>query len=745
MRSLAASTVKDADPADLLIERVGQVILDAGPTDRDSYYYRLLLNPMHAGMNTVNAKQRVVIVAAKLRHAAADPAGKWMAVDISRLTTDLDDSDQHFAIIAAHYLARMLLRARELAVPSRELLDRVGRIPGEIGERLTCRVLALAEDIPLDEKIDHVTRRLASQTATGDDKDLIDAVFAADPDPSLLPAWTDALGVPTPPSGDPTRPPQDWRKAWRWSAILPEHLLTAWHEQINAVRDLSGPFDTSCFSVRLPRSWGASEQTPYAAADLSSMTTLEAARMIAAWRPPPEGDNPMITARALARTLRTVITAAPRPWAADAVAVVDALREPIYVLEYLRALTESVNEVGDRAEQIIVAVQLAQTERWIPSVLSNDRSDYEPDWNSLDETTIEPVAKLAYHNAPFADKLDIAWSWALATVDTEQTEATTTLDAAVGRAIASTRGRGFQAVLALAAWEYRNAPVIRAQFIEILDTLIEVQGQAGQEYRVILAHQRPLLEHMVPDWLDRQVEILFRGDSGPDTVDLTLESASGTPWLRRTLREEIIAAALRGTENAIVNMLIGALNRESGYDINSIITALRSHPTALFEAAGQMAELVQDTTADDPVLGIAVDFWGALLDADRNTVPDRVLRACGRWSYVEGLSDSVWSSLTLRTLERTAGVIDFAIEVADRSKSVPVPSTSTKILLLLQNHGDPWKHHHIAGTAVDALRTLSATRPDENFHALRAKVIQLGYDDAAYVTPYEDPHFDETE
>ncbi|MFD3912754.1 hypothetical protein [Streptomyces sp. NPDC058603] len=98
---------------------------------------------------------------------------------------------------------------------------------------------------------------------------------------------------------------------------------------------------------------------------------------------------------------------------------------------------------------------------------------------------------------------------------------------------------------------------------------------------------------------------------------------------------------------------------------------------------------------------------------------------------LEAVHDRTWSSLTAQTLITTEGVIDYAIEVADRCETVPIPGASTRILLLLQGRGELWEQHHIGRVALNALRTLSAGRPDENFSALRTRLIELGYDEAA--------------
>ncbi|MFD4814836.1 hypothetical protein, partial [Streptomyces sp. NPDC058418] len=202
-----------------------------------------------------------------------------------------------------------------------------------------------------------------------------------------------------------------------------------------------------------------------------------------------------------------------------------------------------------------------------------------------------------------------------------------------------------------------------------------------------------------------------------------------------TLRDDIIAAALRGAENAVASLLTGTLEGQRGYDIDTIITALREEPAVLSKAAEDMAFLVQDSPTDAPQMALAVQFWQALLDARRDVVPVEVLRCTGRWAFVTGLPDRTWSSLTAETLITTEGVIDYAIEVADRCETVPIPGASTRILLLLQGRGELWEQHHIGRVALNALRTLSASRPDENFSALRTRLIELGYDEAADLNP----------
>lgn len=91
-----------------------------------------------------------------------------------------------------------------------------------------------------------------------------------------------------------------------------------------------------------------------------------------------------------------------------------------------------------------------------------------------------------------------------------------------------------------------------------------------------------------------------------------------------------------------------------------------------------MAHLVQKCPTDAPELNTAVQFWRALLDANRDVVPVDVLRCAERWAFVTGLPDTVWAPLMLRTLTLTNGASDYAMEVADRCETVPIPEGSTK-------------------------------------------------------------------
>lgn len=131
-------------------------------------------------------------------------------------------------------------------------------------------------------------------------------------------------------------------------------------------------------------------------------------------------------------------------------------------------------------------------------------------------------------------------------------------------------------------------------------------------------------------WLDQHVDLLFRdSESGSGAIDLAISYVGATPWLHRTLRNELIDAALRGTPHAVAALLAGMLNQETGYDVDSIIAVLRKNMDVLGRVAAEAAQLVQDAPEGASVLDAAVDFWKALLDAHRRVVPTEVVPSSG--------------------------------------------------------------------------------------------------------------------
>jgi len=736
--TLAVGVVRQADPADSVVAQVADAVLAGKRSGRDDYHVRVVLDQLCAGIETDNAVARTRMMAAKVRRAAAEPDTRFIALDIAALTADLDDEYQYLVIVA-HYLARLLARAAQLGVSTAELLDWTGQIPGEIGERITCRILADTSDVPLRDKISHVALRLASPTVTGDDRDLVDSILSANPEPGLLAVWVEALSTPSPaPADSHATPPRDWARAWRWSLVLPADLLTDWQDPIARVTERYGPPSPQTLDRRSTLPLVLTGQSAYREDQLSGLPVLQAADLVASWRPDAASDRDLVGARELARTLQAVVKNDPDRWSTDAVTVVRALREPVYVLHYFNALIEQAAQTAPRGSLLLDAATLARTARWEPTILGRDDFDFEPDWHNVDTATVDLAAALANNDADLTGHLDAVWTWAGDLVDltADANSRTSAFEGhdALTRAINTPGGRGLQAALALAGWELRHYGTVQPRLASLLDEVVRVPGPVGMEYRAILAERRANLEAIAPDWLETNAATLFSDDdTGRETFDLTLKYGRPTPWFYRHFSKDLFTAARRDAENAVALLLLAMLHHETGYTIDAVITGLRGHTTALATSVNEVAFLVQSCIADDPYLAAAIEFWQALLDAGRRVVPPEALRSSGRWAFVTALPDQTWERLTLKTLELTNGTIDMPIEVADRCKNMQPSDRSNRIIFLMLGKGEPWEQHYVAQAGIETLKSVAADQLSlgENFRRLQTRLIQLGYHEAA--------------
>ncbi|MEO9236814.1 MAG: hypothetical protein ABI418_01855, partial [Jatrophihabitantaceae bacterium] len=611
-------------------------------------------------------------------------------------------------------------------------------------ERITCQLLSGAADVPLQDKIDHIALRLRSSTATGDDRDLIDNILASNPTPDQLDVWTASLGDPSPApevAEGAQSIPNDWARAWRWSLVLPPNTLTGWREQIVCVTAQHGEPSATALETRLERVSISSGQSPHSTEALAALPPIAAAALIASWRPDERSGWNLVSARELARTLETVVKADPIGWTEDPTSIVTTLREPVYVLHYLQALTELAGGLTERAPAILDAARLVRLTRWELAPIGSDDYDFEPRWDGVDTAIVDLVAALANRQGQLGSNLDDAWAWALGPttdvpVDDDLNDPLGEGDA-LNSAINRPWGRALEAVLALAAWEFRNLGTIRPAFEETLDRLISVPGSVGIEYRAILASKRPLLEGIARSWLDsRAGVVLFSSDAiGRATFDLTLKWSRPTSWFLGKFRTELVAAARRGAAHATAWMLVGALQDEPGYGFTGILTDLRGDIKALRTAAAEMALLVQDADPASSALAAAVTYWRAMLDADRQVAPVGVPDALGRWVFATGVDEAVWMELMHRTLELTEGLIDYPSEVADRCKAAPPSELTLAALLLLLGRGEPWERDYVEGSALDALRLAASQTVEYNLAPLRTRLIELGRHEATEHRP----------
>lgn len=740
---IAMSAAEQVDVTDPIHFAVANAVIGNEPRHDHSHRTETVLKRLVDGLTADNVEERFGLIAAKVRRLASEGQAHYVFIDIAALPVEGTDAWEPL-LQAAQCLAAVMPKARRLGMTGPSLLQHVETIPGELGERLTCQVLAGAADLDRDTKLSHLATRFASETATGDDKALIDDLLPLeDTDAERL---RRAFGSPSPgPAEDGSNPFGDnWPRAWRWSLVLPDAVLAGWESAISAVTEKHGTPDPSILTGRTPSSGAISGSSPISTDDLAKLDVLDAASLVAAWRP--SATDPWgVSARALARSLESVIKNAPEAWTQDPVAVVRTLSEPVYVDHYFRAIAASATKITTQAPALLRAVELARHEQWEPTVIGKDNFEYEPDWSVVDTVSVQLIDALADANADLT--ADLALCWKLATeLATELPQDLGTTDRYVdssnhddpfNRAINSTYGTGLQAVLALGGWEHRSAGSASDQLDAILSDVLAVDGSVGLELRSVVAASRPFVEAIAADWLAQHQDILFGDKLGQVTFDQTLKYSRPTKIFYDRSLDRLLDAARRGADHAVAWLLIAYLWDEPDFTLERILDGLARSETALIEAGHEIARLSSDVPADQAeITRRGITFWERLLTGDDPRIPASALRGLGRWALAQDLEQSRWLDLTQRTVALTGGSIDLAVEVAQRCRDAQPSPTGLRILDAMLGHGERWEQHHVEGVSVEALRKAAdAGLSDPSFERLREHLIQRGRHDATGVDP----------
>ena len=409
VRSLSVDTARAAPASDTVVLRIADAVLNhvGDLTDGDQYHATEILDHLQAGITIDNVADRARALAGKLRQLAGSDHARYVLLGTQALT---DDPGEHpeLLVLFAHHLAHILSKAGRWGVPTLEQVAWLGRMRGEPGARLRGHVLAGADDVPIADKLTHVMGRLTS-TMTAEDVVLVTDVLAHEPTTDDLAVWAEALGIPSiGPGLDGDRFPWDWIRTWGWAAVLPEQVVAGWRAAIDQVTESYGEPDPGELTRDPSPQWQFSyASSPYSVEHLSELPLLEAAALIAAWTPGPEGGWQAGGRLELARALAETVKADPAAWSADPGAVVAALSEPLYIEHYLRALTEHAADVVPHTQ--LVAIALAQ----IP--IAGAQADDEKRAN-MEGIVFDLVRALASKDADLSADLEDLWELALSAV-----------------------------------------------------------------------------------------------------------------------------------------------------------------------------------------------------------------------------------------------------------------------------------------------------------------------------------------
>lgn len=741
VQRIAVHIAKDADPSAPVQVTVADAVIANDTTSDASYQTRTMAKLLVDGLDAENARERLGLLALKLARLASGSSSRASPPGIAALNTPDDGDLRDELLILAERFTSAIGAWRNLDLPTLDLLKLVAPIPDEVGERVVCRVLAGASDVSRERKLSHLCVRIASGTATGDDRDLLTDLgdLVGGEIAQVATAFGQPLPAPDPDDHGYVELPRDWVRAWRWSMVLPPAALAGWETAIAAVTERHGIPGTDALRRRAPRFISGRPESPYTTEQLSELPPIEAAERVAAWRIEPETGAWGSSVYELGSALENAIAADLVSWTEDPVEIVTALREPAYIQRYLRVMENNAKALVGTINPIMEAVALIRTEPWTPAQLTRSEADPDLAWSALERPIVEMLAAFANAEADFGTHLDLAWEITDHLVrdlphelppqpETCDPEAH---DDAFGRAINRTYGQALETAVSLGWLGHRRDQATPPRFTKLLDWVLTVPGSVGADLRSVLAAFRPVLEHSAHEWLDLRHRDLFGGELGQVTFEATLKYPRPTAWLYENYRIRIAEAALAGVPNSVALPLIGYLWELDRFTISSILGSYESNVEVLRQTAEEIASLAQDLKAGDPMLARALAFWDGMLDGGGSTVPKAALAGAGRWAFIDAVPTDELLIRLDRTTDLTGGDIDLATEVADRCRDAQPSEPGLRILRRMQGHGEPWEKDHAGRVGLEALAIAAGHGLATEFNRLRDRLIELGFHDAA--------------
>jgi len=728
---LAVWAAEKANPSDEFVQLVADHVLNKAMGVGASAYLEPLLRSLVDGVNTDNYAARLKLLSYKLRSIPEGDYGRRYFNDLRRGGSISDRPDPHrhdWFDTLLHTLVESLRRAAE-RVDLRDLLDAISALPTDIGDRV--RAWLLANTSPAEPRylIAEVAHAIASRDPTGDDLHLIDRVVAECDPGEYATQWAEALGIP--PSASPLGSalaardvPREWLRAFEWSGLLPPSVTTAW---ATATAIMSGAYGEPSRvaleqQARVESGWA---QSPLSESDLAAMTTDDAARWIASWRPDPS--QWLVSARELGRTLEAVVKSDPTQWAGTPLKTAGLLRHPTYIHHYLQGLAAaSLDEVP--IDQLIDLILLVRTHPWEAVPLGHDAFNFDPDWRGSEEAGIDLIKSLADSDIGFGGRRDEVWSILQSDVE-RRNEPSRMLDGArdpLERAINRPCTRALETALSFMGHEYRTRGTVRPEAMDLLSAILRLEGRDGAEHRAILAPRIGFLRHIASDWVDEHCDELF-GMAAPAglgqlTVDLALRWGRPNSWLLEHFPDAVKDAVRRDVDDALAHYLVAMLWQLPQYSVEKAVDFLRS--ASKLSAAGEaLGHLLRSEDTSPEHARLAVQFWARAIDGGTA----ETLAGFGWLSDISAIDNDTWTDLTRRTLTATRGRIDWAHKVAERATTQP-PSTGALAILnqLVRGLADEWDLRSVTELAAQALGQAGHLADTPEYKRLRTTLLERG-------------------
>ena len=550
------------------------------------------------------------------------------------------------------------------------------------------------------------------------DTDRVEAMVAAVPSPptaSEVHEWLERSAVPA-----------EVISRWVWLELAAPDRAD-WAEVSAILANRYGPITREGFVEPPPQLESFVVTSPINVSELQGRDPMEVARIVSSWRRSPQEYR--VGSRELARTLQQVVESDAQAWNVEPVEYAAALREPIYIAHFLQGMAQAVPSLeSPRAGSLVEAIRLADSEPWEPNVLGSEDWDYDSDWDSCRDASVDLLEALAKTDVALGESYEFVWAF-LERLTRDTTRGSGILSESDPMTLAINRActRAFRALLNLAASRHRLEGVSDQRLPALLEWALSIEGSTGLQFRAVLAPWLPYLRQLLPEWVER-VETHVYSEAEPlglETLALAIRWSKPDRYILESQRPAVLELVRRREERALDHVFIAMLREMEGYDPIDLAQELdRLGPEYISAGGERCARLLREADIPENLVELGVRFWRAVLDAGG---PAERFRGFGWWADVHTLEDQVWRPLMLQTIREARGSLDWAEQVAERLLEQIDEDTLEALDWLISGVAEPWERGRIAQLATERAHDLQALADTDRFRALNRTLMMFGF------------------
>ena len=716
----------DLDPSDAMTTRFADLLFN--PWNWQYLYVPdQLADSFVVGANEHNCRERLELLCFKLK--STDPDDYTLMKLRGDLTGSVADLEKPRLQERVPVLVSCLVSLLEktwawLAVS--DVLDLLATLPEGLAERTRAWVLSQAPDVEVESLVSEIEDAVRNRYPTSDSLGMLDRALNMAVTETALKRWRGALGEAPPideteraTAGDETR--AEWNRKAMWAKLLPQNAVGSWGHAAKLLSPEPAA-DLREWLTQRRKVMAETSTSPFSSEELGALPPPQACEKIAAWRPRVHDweHDP----RQLGQMLRTIVHDNPAQWLQHPLDLVTRLRHPTYIGSYLRAVEANAAHYPDQAGALVDVVQFVHRQPWPAEVLSDERLDYDSDWNEAKRAGIDVIRAIVNADIDLGERADEVWSL-IESAARDRSEASPFLSEVDPRARAINRSctRAFQTALMFVDSEQRASRPIRTEFVDLLDFALRIEGADGAEYRAIIAPYLAWFRQVLPEWTDDNIGLLL-GEAAPAnlaqiTIDLAISWARPDSWLLENFRELVKTSVLRGTKMAVNHLMVAMLWECTGYNVEDVATFIEQHkdqhpelPTRIGE---RLSYIVNEENTEERYVEIATRLWESLLDSRAASV----LGGFGWMHQCSVLDEERWAQLTLRTLKATTERGFWARGTIERAMTTPATVTKLAVLnALVRSDIEPWDMYHIADNVNNLLLEASFLRETEEYKRL---------------------------